>query len=178
VGHHATSLDRYALRNSEALSLLDTILANQAGGQIVVSSGDICSRVDEWVHGRKSAFQASQAQPLIHNRPSLCTDYVPASDPLQKQIAAIWSEVLGIEQVGIYDNLFDLGGSSLIGLRIVARLKKDLNISIPVTALFEGPTIVTLSQLIQAKASPETYSVSRERGELRRNKRKAARLKN
>ena len=79
--------------------------------------------------------------------------------------------MLGLEQVGIHDNLFELGGSSLIGLRIVARLKKELNVDIRVTALFEGPTVATLARLIEAKSAPakeETYISSRTRGELRR----------
>jgi acyl carrier protein len=79
--------------------------------------------------------------------------------------------VLGIEQVGIHDNLFELGGSSLIGLRIIARIKKELSVDIRVTALFEGPTVATLARLIEARsnsAKEGTYINSRSRGELRR----------
>lgn len=174
LGDHATSLDRYALAHSEALAMFDAALGCGLGGQIVVSSGDLSSRIDEWRKVRSAKNKLDGAP--VHSRPTLGTDYAPAKDPLQKKIAEIWSEVLGIEQIGIHDNLFELGGSSLMGLRIVARLKKELNIDIRVTSLFEGPTIFTLSQLIDKKTTPttsEAYTGSRKRGEVRRNARRS-----
>jgi phthiocerol/phenolphthiocerol synthesis type-I polyketide synthase E len=169
LGDHATALDQHAVTHSEALRLFDAALASGLG-QVVVSAGDISSRIDEWRSAR--SVQSEPADAPVHVRPALGTDYAPPRNPLEKKIAAIWAEVLGIEQIGVHDNLFELGGSSLIGLRIVARLKKELNIDIRVIALFEGPTVATLAQLIEAKSAPakeEDYSGSRKRGELRRN---------
>jgi acyl carrier protein len=168
LGDHATSLDQHAVPCSEALQLFDSALASGLG-QVVVSTGDISSRIDEWRRIRD--IQNMPAEGPVHIRPALGTEYAPAQTPLQKKIAGIWADVLGIEQIGIHDNLFELGGSSLIGLRIIARLKKELNIDIRVTALFEGPTVATLARLIEAKLAPvkeETYVNSRTRGELRR----------
>lgn len=168
LGDHATVLDQHAVPYSDALKLFDSALASGLG-QVVVSSGDLSSRIDEWRRIRST--RSVHVDAPVHVRPALGTDYAPARSPLEKKIAAIWAEVLGIEQIGIHDNLFELGGSSLIGLRIVARLKKELNIDIRVTALFEGPTVATLAQLIEAKSAPakeETYAGSRKRGELRR----------
>jgi acyl transferase domain-containing protein/acyl carrier protein len=168
LGDHATSLDQHAVPCSEALQMFDSALASGLG-QVVVSTGDISSRIDEWRRIRD--IQNMPAEGPVHIRPALGTEYAPAQTPLQKKIAGIWADVLGIEQIGIHDNLFELGGSSLIGLRIIARLKKELNIDIRVTALFEGPTVATLARLIEAKLAPvkeETYVSSRTRGELRR----------
>jgi acyl carrier protein len=151
LGGHATSLDRHAVPYSEALALFDSAIASRLG-QVVVSSGDISSRIDEWRKIR--GIQSVPSDAPVHVRPALGTDYAPPRNSLEKKIAAIWAEVLGLEQIGIHDNLFELGGSSLIGLRIVARLKKELDIDIRVTALFEGPTVATLAQLIEAKSTP------------------------
>jgi acyl transferase domain-containing protein/acyl carrier protein len=178
MGEHATSLDRYALPYTKALGLLDTILANTAGGQIVVSSGDISARIHEWHKNQKAFSDSSHEASTVHERPVLGTEFAPPTTELQKKIAAIWSAVLGIEQIGIHDNLFELGGNSLIGLRIVARLKKELDTEIAVTALFEGPTVFTLAQLIKTRNAPATeepaYLSSRKRGERRRNARRSA----
>jgi acyl carrier protein len=177
MGEHATSLDRYALPHSKALGLFDTILANAAGGQIVVSSGDISARIEEWRRTQKALGDSGQELSTVHERPVLGTEFAPPATELQKKIAAIWSAVLGIEQIGIHDNLFELGGNSLIGLRIVARLKKELDIEIAVTALFEGPTVFTLARLIDARNAPAAdqaaYVSSRKRGERRRNARRS-----
>jgi acyl-coenzyme A synthetase/AMP-(fatty) acid ligase len=83
--------------------------------------------------------------------------------PMEKTIAAIWSEVLGVEQIGIYDNFFNLGGHSLIATRVVAKLRAcDLALDIPVRTLFEQPTIAELTEwiMIQMMASEEESSMT------------------
>jgi NAD(P)-dependent dehydrogenase (short-subunit alcohol dehydrogenase family)/acyl carrier protein len=168
AGGHATALDEHAIPHPEALALFDSALASGLG-QVIVSTGDISSRMDEWQRVRSAQSVSTDAP--VHLRPALGTDYTPPRNPIEEKIAAIWAEVLGLERIGIHDNLFELGGSSLIGLRIVARIKKELNIDVRVTALFEGPTVATLARLIEARSAPvpeETYIDSRKRGELRR----------
>ncbi len=83
--------------------------------------------------------------------------------PMEKTIAAIWSEVLGVDQVGIYDNFFNLGGHSLIATRVVAKLRaSDLALEVPVRTLFEQPTIAELTEwiMIQMMASEEESSMA------------------
>jgi phthiocerol/phenolphthiocerol synthesis type-I polyketide synthase E len=172
-----TALDRNAIPYDAALELLDVVLANALGGQIIVSSADPSDRQAEWRKASQNCAPKGAAS--AGTRPVLGTEYAAPTDALQAKMATIWSEVLGIERVGVHDNFFELGGSSLIGLRIMARLKRELDADIPVTALFEGPTIFTLAKLIEGRraavgaAAQEGYVGSRERGELRRNVRRA-----
>lgn len=67
-------------------------------------------------------------------------------------IAEIWKQVLGVNQVGIYDHFFELGGNSLNIIQINERLKNDLNIDITVMMLFRYPTIYSLSQQLKMTA--------------------------
>jgi len=64
---------------------------------------------------------------------------------VEKVIADVWSEVLGISQIGRHDNFFDLGGHSLKAVQIVSRLRKVFQSEIPLHFLFEFPTIATLA---------------------------------
>jgi phosphopantetheine binding protein len=74
--------------------------------------------------------------------------------------------------VGAHDNFFELGGNSLLGLKVISLLKRELGIDAPVVALFEGPTVRALSDLLSRKnVEPVTYDRSRSRGEERREKR-------
>ncbi|MCA9940484.1 MAG: hypothetical protein KC418_17720, partial [Anaerolineales bacterium] len=82
-------------------------------------------------------------------RPTLATGYVAVTNEYEKRIAAIWEDVLGINQIGIHDNFFDLGGNSLIGLDVVARLQKEFQTQISPVALFEAPTINALARYLQ-----------------------------
>jgi amino acid adenylation domain-containing protein len=66
----------------------------------------------------------------------------------EQALAAIWRSVLGLEQVGIEENFFDLGGTSLLGLRMVARVQKELGSSLRAVKLYQYPTIRTLAQYL------------------------------
>ncbi len=63
----------------------------------------------------------------------------------ERRIAEIWCEVLGLAAVGTQDGFFDLGGTSLMAMRVQARLREVLGIDIPVVALFAHPTVASLA---------------------------------
>lgn len=72
-------------------------------------------------------------------------EYAAPDGPLEEQLAAIWSEILGCERVGRLDNFFDLGGDSLSGLRIINRVRDLLGEYLSVMAIFEAPTVASLA---------------------------------
>lgn len=65
----------------------------------------------------------------------------------EKMIAAIWSEALGIEKINIDEDFFELGGHSLIAVQVMARIEKETGKRLPLTSLFDSPTIEKLSRL-------------------------------
>ena len=68
--------------------------------------------------------------------------------PVEEAIAAIWADVLGVEKVGVDDDFFALGGHSLLATQIVAQLRSDFAVNLPLHALFSFPTVATLSQQV------------------------------
>ncbi|MDF5721977.1 MAG: amino acid adenylation domain-containing protein [Rhizonema sp. PD37] len=74
--------------------------------------------------------------------------YVEPRTPVEELMAKIWSQVLGIEQVGIYDNFFDLGGHSLLITQLVVRVRETFQVELPLRNLFETPTVAELTQSI------------------------------
>ena len=87
------------------------------------------------------------------SRPDLETDYVAPRKPLEQSLAAIWCQLLGIEQVGIHDNFFALGGHSLLAISVYARIAAAFQVSLPLRKLFEAPTIAELASAIEAERS-------------------------
>lgn len=71
--------------------------------------------------------------------------YVAPRTAVEEVVAGIWSEVLGIEQIGVEDNFFDLGGHSLLATQVISRVSSALQAEVPLRRLFEGPTVGQLS---------------------------------
>jgi amino acid adenylation domain-containing protein len=87
-----------------------------------------------------------QLPPPGRQRPPLASEYVAPQSPLEHQLALIWSEVLEIDQVGVTDSLFDLGGDSLHATRIVSRINSRHGLTVSITSLFELRTIRALTE--------------------------------
>lgn len=84
-------------------------------------------------------------------RPEIASEYIAPSTHLEKELAAIWCEVLRLDKVGIQDNFFELGGQSLMATQIVSRIRAAIGMNVPLHVIFGSkPTIeqtaVTLEQ--------------------------------
>ncbi|HEX8558733.1 MAG TPA: amino acid adenylation domain-containing protein [Pyrinomonadaceae bacterium] len=67
--------------------------------------------------------------------------YVEPRTPVERRLADIWAEVLGVERVGAHDNFFDLGGHSLLATQVVSRARSSFQVGVPLRVLFEQPTL-------------------------------------
>jgi acyl carrier protein len=71
------------------------------------------------------------------------------STPTEKRVAAIVTSLMNLEQVGVDDNFFLLGGHSLLGTQIIAQLAETFGVDLPLRSLFESPTVRLLSAEIE-----------------------------
>ncbi|WP_198169253.1 type I polyketide synthase [Herbidospora daliensis] len=89
-----------------------------------------------------------------HPRPELVTPYQEPSGPKEEAIAAIWGEALRLDRIGVLDNFFELGGNSLLGVSIVAALRREFALAeLPPHILYEAPTVAALATTIEALTS-------------------------
>ncbi|MDB9321001.1 non-ribosomal peptide synthetase [Nodularia spumigena] len=90
-----------------------------------------------------------QALPTVEKISSeLGIAYIPPRTPTEQKLAAIWQEILQLEQIGVNDNFFTLGGHSLLGIQLAAIINESLQIELPLKYLFQFPTIASLSAQI------------------------------
>jgi amino acid adenylation domain-containing protein len=86
--------------------------------------------------------------------PATTVDDTTAAAPrneTERRVAAIWSEVLGIAPIGIHRNFFDLGGHSLLAVRVISRVRGQFPVELPLSALFEAPTIAALAEQVESR---------------------------
>ena len=87
-----------------------------------------------------------------HNRPTLETPFTLPSSDLEHALAAIWTDVLGISPIGIHDNFFDLGGDSLLTLRLLRQIEASLQQTISLPHFMANPTIAQIAPQLTATA--------------------------
>jgi amino acid adenylation domain-containing protein len=83
-----------------------------------------------------------------HARPELDTAYVTPRTAIERELWRIWTEVLGLGQIGVHDNFFDLGGDSLTATRVVSQVIKAFQLDLPVKSLFDSPTVAEMAIVV------------------------------
>jgi hypothetical protein len=81
---------------------------------------------------------------------NLANSFVSPRNPIEAQLTHIWSEVLGLERIGVKDNFFELGGHSLLATQVLSRINSAFELDLSVQIMFESPTIAGIAGYIQA----------------------------
>ncbi|MGB8345252.1 MAG: SDR family oxidoreductase, partial [Ktedonobacteraceae bacterium] len=169
----------YAMNAQEGLEAFHRILANRQITRMIVSTGDLQARIQQWVRLQAVTGSSQVEQVTIREagaeRAQGTLVPVMASGEMERVIAGIWRQALGVDQVGLYENFFDLGGNSLIGLQVLAQLKQVFHVQLPAVALFEAPTISALVKYLQPAMTP-TAEEQPPRGDLLARRREEARV--
>jgi acyl carrier protein/NADP-dependent 3-hydroxy acid dehydrogenase YdfG len=129
-------------------------IVERAPGQIVVSTGNLKTRIATWIHLeslRQRTTQPTEAAAILHPRPNLGSQFVPPRNDVEKTIAEIWQSVLGVSPIGIHDKFFDLGGHSLLAIQLISRMREAFRVELSAQRLFEAPTIAGLAATVEAE---------------------------
>jgi len=172
-----TTVAELSITPEEGVKTFQLLLFLGGAPQIIVSTGDLQTRIDQWVklESLRGAELSQKTDPTArHPRPNLQTAYVAPRNELERTIVAMWQQVLGIEQVGIYDDFFGLGGHSLLATQLISRLRDTFQVELPLRDLFETPTVANLAESIEAfrwaaqglQSPPGAAVGDREEGEL------------
>jgi acyl transferase domain-containing protein len=144
-----------AMLPSEGIETFRRILSSSSLRQVLVSISDLQARIDKWINLKFQQEVQEGVPPAgeapLHERPELEHDYVAPRNEVEQSIAAVWQELLGVQKVGIHDNFFtELGGHSLLATKLVARLRNQFQVDLPLRRFFEAPTVAELAAAIAA----------------------------
>ncbi|HYG62914.1 MAG TPA: beta-ketoacyl synthase N-terminal-like domain-containing protein [Thermoanaerobaculia bacterium] len=144
--------------------------------RLLVSTADLAARLAqrreriEAARGRHTQVPSqgtagTMTSKALHPRP-LQTPYTPPETELERRIVEVWQRTLGFEQIGVHDNFFELGGDSFLAIQVVAKIKEELQVDLPVARLYQGLTVRALAILLdEEKAAGQRAAQLEERRE-------------
>ena len=125
--------------------------------QVIVSTFDLNTRLNKTqidLIAQPFAF-ATATKTKAFPRPALQTAFKLPESELEICIAEIWQSLLGMETIGVDDNLFELGGDSLLGIQLLSRLRANFSVDVHPSDFFRSPTIAALAELVETKLLDE-----------------------
>jgi acyl transferase domain-containing protein/thioesterase domain-containing protein len=132
----------------EPLQQPQGVHASQAGLAKMEDNSQPLTRQEvqsDYLPARRAEVQSDYLAP---RNPELQSDYVAPRNQVEQTIADIWQKLLGVEQIGIYDNFFDLGGSSILAGLLFAKIEEIFDKKLPLATLFEAPTVEQLATIL------------------------------
>jgi NAD(P)-dependent dehydrogenase (short-subunit alcohol dehydrogenase family)/aryl carrier-like protein len=153
------------MSSSEGMEVFGRILARMTLPQVLVSTRDLRARAAAAAADTGERLLAELADLATlgapktvaagerHPRPALGVPFAPPRDAAEERLAEVWQELLGIERIGVNDDFFELGGDSVLGLRIAA-LARERGIVLSPNELFTHPTIAALARHVPPSPAP------------------------
>jgi acyl carrier protein len=149
----------------EGAEVFERVVNNRVRPQVIVSTLDLQGRLNQTqedlvdlVGGPLALAESKQPEQggqQRYPRPALHTAFVAPESELEQGIAEIWQSLLGMDAVGIHDNLFELGGDSLLGIQLLSRVRSAFGIDMRPADFFRSPTVASLAELVETKLLDE-----------------------
>jgi len=144
--------------NSEGIDVFCRILKHPLP-QVVVSTSDFRYKIEQQSRAKISEaaqeFEMETYSGTLYPRPQLSTEYIPPKTEFEKTFCDILKKFFGYDQVGIHDNFFEFGVTSLTLIRINTLLREEINKDIPIVLMFEYPTIGSFGQYLEQEEKGE-----------------------
>jgi acyl transferase domain-containing protein/thioesterase domain-containing protein len=145
---------RVGMTPAEGIEALDRMLAVPVAPQIVACTVDLETWLERLAADARSPGtdrRGAGAGGPRFARPPVGATFVAPRDPVERELAVLWQELLGVSEVGIHDDFFELGGQSLIAVRMFHRIGKKYGVELPLATLFEAPTIAHAAAVVRSR---------------------------
>lgn len=131
---------------SEGVKAFEYILSEHKCSQLIVSTVELEPRINLWV--KRGLIKKPNTDNLTQKTSE---NYIAPRNQTEEKIAKIFQVILGINQVSIHDSFLELGGDSLTGTQLLSQLKQTFAINLPISTVFESPTIAQLAEVIDSQ---------------------------
>ncbi|HTQ36348.1 MAG TPA: beta-ketoacyl synthase N-terminal-like domain-containing protein [Steroidobacteraceae bacterium] len=142
---------RAGMTGDEGVDALDRLLLADFSPQAVACTLPLehwLERLDSEARAALRSGGEEESGPVF-TRPSVSATFAAPRDEIERELAALWQGLLGVAEVGINDDFFELGGQSLIAVRVFQRIGKKYGVDMPLSTLFQAPTIAECAALLR-----------------------------
>jgi acyl transferase domain-containing protein len=147
----AEARETYGIKLAEGVELFRRLLSSSLP-QVIVSTQNFQALIEAQQRAAGTSLldqlETNQAGNRARRGTEADGDYVPPQDELEAAMAALWEELFGLQRLSVNDNFFELGGNSLLGIQLISRVRKDFQVELPLSRLFETPTAGGLAAAI------------------------------
>ncbi|MGQ3127888.1 SDR family NAD(P)-dependent oxidoreductase [Variovorax sp.] len=155
MAEHMVVPEGIGMDGPEGARTFERIVNGPLRPQTVISTTDLAQRLGPLDAGMLELLDDSGAPPAAiggsHPRPALSTPFVAPEGELANALAALWTERLGIAPIGMDDNLFELGGDSLVAIQLLSRIRKAYTVELHPSEFFKAPTLAGLIAKLPAR---------------------------
>ncbi|MCM5682955.1 SDR family NAD(P)-dependent oxidoreductase [Schlegelella sp. S2-27] len=148
--------DGIGISAEQGIEVFERVLCGPATPQVVVSTLDLHARL---AHGQEALFAPPAEAPhdtgIRHARPALSTPYEAPEGDLERSLADLWGQLLGIAPIGAHDPLFELGGDSLLAIQLLSRVRSRFDVQVHPADFFKQPTVAALAELVETRLLDE-----------------------
>lgn len=147
--------EKYVLTGEGTKLIENILLLKEYGvGHVVQSISDLNDRLEKWgvnlieENNELKSESELESEVQLYARPELSNEYTEPTFEIEEKIAKIWNTFFRYEKIGINDDFFELGGSSLKAMRLFSILHKEFGVRIGVKEIFKRPTIALIAEYL------------------------------
>jgi thioesterase domain-containing protein/NAD(P)-dependent dehydrogenase (short-subunit alcohol dehydrogenase family)/acyl carrier protein len=144
---------REGMTPAEGLDALDRLMGVEFSPQVAACTLPLqawVQRLDAEALASRARASDTDATGPVFTRPSVSATFAPPRDDVERELASMWKSLLGVAEVGVNDDFFELGGQSLVAVRLFQRIGKKYGVELPLATLFQAPTIAECAGLLRA----------------------------
>lgn len=116
-------------------------------------------QIEEWPLTRNGKLNKAELLKLFKATAASSHKGIVRHDKVDNELAQLWEETLGHSEIGPEDSFFEIGGDSLRALELMSKVKRNFSVNLPVSTLFEAPTIRKLAAVIRTQQLPPTHEI-------------------
>jgi amino acid adenylation domain-containing protein/thioester reductase-like protein len=155
IGGDAGVILKDEILPEEGIEVFKRVIGNRLP-RVLVSTKDLNVLIEQW---NNQPYPGTNPSGTLNPRPGISAKYIAPTNDVEQKLANIWQDFFGIEEVGIHDDFYELGGDSLKAMTILAKIHKESGVQVLLGEFFKNPVIQGLAKYITNAKPKEHYSL-------------------